>query len=83
MTTFSGPEAVNIYRALAIASALRLYAKTKIQMNRAYTPTNMLRAASEITGLTFKRGQYIEAADALKAFADANAPAQVAAGNIG
>jgi hypothetical protein len=82
MVSFTGPDAVQIYRATAIASALRLYAKTKIQMNRAYTPTSMLKAASEITGQTFKRGQYLEAAAALKAYADERAPAQVALGNI-
>ncbi|MFY8164592.1 MAG: hypothetical protein ACOVKC_10190 [Brevundimonas sp.] len=74
MTTFSGERGVNIYRATVIASALRLYAKTKMQMNRAYTPTAMLRAAADITGKTFKRGQYVEAADALKAWADEQAP---------
>lgn len=69
-TMFSGPGAVNIFRARVIASGLRLYAKTGMKPNRAYTPTNMLRAASEMTGQKFKRGQYEEAAAALTALAD-------------
>lgn len=68
--SFEGPNGVNVYRALAVASALRLYAKTGMKANRAYTPTAMLRVASEMTGKTFKRGQYREAADALSALAD-------------
>lgn len=56
-------------RALTIAAALKLYAKTGMKPNRAYTPTNMLRAAEQITGKKFKRGQYLQAADALREYA--------------
>lgn len=62
---------MGIFRAIVIASALDLYAKTGMRANRAYTPTNMLRAAREITGRTFKRGQYADAAHALREWADA------------
>ena len=68
MTTFRGPEGVQTYRSIVIASALRLYARTGMQPNRAYTPTRMLAAATEITGMQFKRGQYLAAADALDAW---------------
>jgi len=34
-------------------------------VNRAYTPRNMMRVASEITGQTFKPRQYQAAIDAL------------------
>ena len=54
-----------VYRALVIAKALKLYANTGIKANRAYTPTNMLNVATEITGRKFKRGQYMEAHDAI------------------
>lgn len=64
-TSFNGREAVNVYRITVIASALRFYAKTGMKVNRAYTPTAMLNAASEMTGKKFKRGQYLEAAVAL------------------
>lgn len=68
-TVFSGPDAVAIFRATAIASALKLYANTGMKMNRAYTPTAMMKAAHQITGLKFKPRQYLEAAAALKEWA--------------
>jgi hypothetical protein len=69
-TSFSGSDQ-NIFQSLVIASALRLYAKTGMQANRAYTPTNMLKAASEYTGKKYKRGAYEQAAQDLTAYADA------------
>lgn len=68
---FSGKEGVATYRAIAIKGALRMYAKTGLKANRAYTPTAMLAAATEITGKTFKRGQYEEAAAAIQEWLDA------------
>lgn len=68
---FSGRGAVEVFRARTIASALRLYAKTGMKANRAYTPTNMLKAAEAITGTKFKRGQHEQAAQALTEWADA------------
>lgn len=62
---FDGPEAVSVFAMAAIASALRIYAKTGMKMNRAYTPKAMLAAAARYTGKTFKRGQYLAAAEAL------------------
>ncbi len=53
------------FQAIAIRQALILYAKTGIKANRAYTPTAMLAAAQRITGKTFRRGQYIQAAEAI------------------
>ena len=69
-TMFAGRAAVEVFRAKAIASGLRLYAKTGMRPNRAYTPTAMLKAATEITGITFKRGQHEQAAQALNEWAD-------------
>ena len=74
---FSGRDAVEVFRARTIASALRLYAKTGIKANRAYTPTNMLTAASQITGKTFKRGQFEQAAQALTEWAAGEAERMV------
>lgn len=68
-TTFAGPDAVAVYRAITISSALRLYAHTGIKANRAYTPSAMLEVAAEITGKHFKRGQYAEASQALREWA--------------
>ena len=61
-TMFSGRAAVGIYRAIVI------------KPNRAYTPTAMLRAAGEITGKTFKRGQYALAIEALEDWLAENRP---------
>lgn len=63
--TFSGPGAVNVFAMAALASGLRLYAKTGMKPNRAWTPTTMMRAAAHHTGLTFKTRDYLGAADAL------------------
>ena len=64
---FSGPEAVNVYSMIVLASGLDMYAKAKIIPNRHYTPSKMLAWAGKWTGKTFKRGQYAEAAIALRA----------------
>ena len=64
------------YQAVIIASALRLYAKTGIKANRAYTPTNMIRKAREITGKTLAARDYVGAAQALTDWANANRAAQ-------
>lgn len=73
MATFTGEHGVGAFVATALASGLRLYAKTGMRPNRAWTPTAMLRKAESLTGQKFKRGEYIKAADALKVWADAEA----------
>lgn len=49
--SFTG-TAVEVFRAATIASALRLYARTGMKANRAYTPKNMMAAARQILGDT-------------------------------
>jgi hypothetical protein len=61
-TVIDTPEGIQTYRALVIKKACELYGKHKIQVNRAYTPTAMLKAASNITGIVYKRGQHLQAA---------------------
>lgn len=58
-----------IYQALAIASALKLYASTKIKVSSSYTPTAMMRTATRITGQTFRARDYLGASAALRAHA--------------
>ena len=70
-TDRTGPR---LWQALAIKHALRLYAATGIKANRSYTPSNMLKAASKITGNAYKRGQYQEAVADLAAWVDAGQP---------
>ena len=69
-TSFTGSD-VDVFRACALASALKLYADTKMRVNRAYTPTRMLQAATAITGVPFRRGQYREAETVLQSWIDA------------
>ena len=59
-----------LYRAMVLRSALELYAKHKIQANRTYTPTAMLKAAGAITGFKFTRGKYGHAIGALTDWID-------------
>jgi hypothetical protein len=66
--SFSGEGAVNVFAMAVLANALRLYANTGMMANRAYTPKNMMRAASiYLGGKTFKARDYLGAADALSA----------------
>lgn len=81
MTTFIN-GGIDVYRARVIASGLRLYAKTGMKPNSAYTPTAMLRAASAITGETYKRGEYERAAADLTKIADEDLLVAVARGDI-
>lgn len=39
-----------------------MYGKYKMKANSGYTPTAMLKAASGITGIVYKRGQHLLAA---------------------
>lgn len=61
-----GREGVGNYQALVIAKACEFYAKHKMQVNRAYTPTRMLKAAEHITGIKYKRGQHAQAAQDIR-----------------
>jgi len=54
---FVGPAEVNLYAAIVLRSAIKLYLKTGMKVNASYTPTNMLRSATGHTGKTYKRGQ--------------------------
>lgn len=67
--TFDGPEAVERYRMLAIAAGLRMWRCHKIRPNRAFTPSAMMRNASELTGLKFQARDYQSAELALTSLA--------------
>ena len=56
------------YQAVVVAKALRLYAKTGLKVNTAYTPKAMLATAERITGKKFRR-DYLAAAEALEEWA--------------
>jgi hypothetical protein len=69
-TTYSGPDAVALYRARMLASSLRLYARTSIRPTRTVGPARMLQLATEITRKKYKRGEYLRAADDVLLWAD-------------
>jgi hypothetical protein len=53
---YSGPDAVNLARAITVRSALKL-AKIGLSV-RGANKTQLLKIASEYTDRTYKRGQY-------------------------
>lgn len=70
-TSFVGPDAVNLMRAISLVSALKLYAKHKMMVTRGLTPTRLLEQASGYSGKAYKRGQYWQAAADVQVWADA------------
>jgi len=72
VNAYVGPDGTKAFQAIAIGHALRFYAKTGMKMNRAYTPTAMLKVATSFTGKAYKRNKvgYVEAADDLQNWAD-------------
>lgn len=63
-TSYVGQDATRVFQAKVVRSALKS-AKIGLRMNRQMTPTALLRTAGNITGQTFKRGQYDAAIEAL------------------
>lgn len=63
-------ESVNVFAALAVKSALGLYIKTKMQVNRAYTPKAMREFVTRLTGKTYKASELQKAHDDLAALLD-------------
>lgn len=81
MTSFTG-RGITAFRAFSIAAALELYAKHKIKATKQHTPKAMMAAAEQITGLSFKPRAYLEAASALRRFAEVKKVLALATGEI-
>lgn len=64
---FTGDQIV-VVQAMTIRSAIRLYARTGMQANRAYTPKNMRLTCEKITGKAFKSRDYAGMIQALTDF---------------
>ena len=62
---FVGPDATAVLAMAALASGLRLYAKTKMLPNRMWTAKAMMKTAEHHLGRKFKARDYLGAADAL------------------
>lgn len=63
-TSYSGPDAVNLARAISVRAGLRL-AKAGLNI-RGVSKSGLLKIASEYTGKQYKRGEYDKAREDLK-----------------
>ncbi|MBS3648827.1 hypothetical protein KEU06_09435 [Pseudaminobacter sp. 19-2017] len=63
-------EGVSVFQAITIKTALKLYAKTGIKANRAYTPKAMMTMAEKITGQKFRARDYLGAVAGLETWID-------------
>ncbi len=62
-------DAIARHRALVVAKALDVYARTGILVNRSCTPKAMMETAVSITGQQFRPRDYVGAAKALREWA--------------
>lgn len=60
--TFVGPDAVNLFRAMALKAALNMYARCKMIPTPGVTATMLLEMAGEYSGKTYQRGEHMNAA---------------------
>jgi hypothetical protein len=68
--SFVGPDAVRLYQAIVLRSALRLFSHG-IKPGRGYTLGKTLAAASAITGKPYARRQVEDAREDLRLWAEA------------
>ncbi len=61
-----------LYQALVIAHGLEFWVKHKMQVNRAYKPSDLMRMAVKITGNKYKARDYTKAAQDLKDLVEAS-----------
>lgn len=66
MTCITTPEQFNRVRVLLLAQGLEMYAKFRMIPTKGASPTWMLNEAGKIMDRKFKRGAYVEAAQALR-----------------
>ena len=68
--SFTTPHSIEMYRMTVIRSALKLYIKTGMKVNRMYTPGNMVQAVADKTGKQYKKSKqgYAEAFNDLEAW---------------
>jgi hypothetical protein len=53
----STPHGIEMYRMSVIHSALKLYIKSGMKVNRMYPPGKMVQAVAQKTGKTYKQGK--------------------------
>lgn len=57
-TVISTPEGINRFVIITLKQALKLYDKTGMKANRAYTPKNMRLKTEQLTGKKFAARDY-------------------------
>jgi len=57
-TSYSGPDAVHVFRAKMLRSSIGLHQKTGLIPTRGVTITKMFKLAGQYTGQTYKRGEH-------------------------
>lgn len=70
-TSFVGPDATNLFRALTLKQGIAMHRKFGMIPTRGATITRMLAMASEYSGKPYKRGQHAQAEADLQAWIDA------------
>ena len=55
MFSATTPAQIELFRITVLINAMKLYLRTGIKASRAYTVTNMVRTAEDITGQKFMR----------------------------
>jgi hypothetical protein len=71
ISCYTGPDAVQLFRAKILISSLRLWAKTKIIPTRGMGIGKMLAFATHYTGKKYTPKRALEAADDVQKWADA------------
>ena len=66
MSAITNPADIRRFQATVILRAVRLYIKTGLRANRAYTPKNMAATASQLTGKTLSSRKLPEVQKALE-----------------
>lgn len=64
-TTYSGPDATNLFRCKMLKSMIGLHRKTGMIPTRGVTITKMFTMAQEYTGQKYKRGEHLRAEEDL------------------
>ena len=70
MQTFTGKEEIMSFNVLTLKLALKIYGIYKIRAHRKLTPKLMLEAATRATGVEYKFGDYLKAAEDLQIWLD-------------
>lgn len=69
MIVFDGKDAVEFYTAVALKAGLKMWVRTGMKPNTAWTPTAMMRMGQRITGENLGR-DYVEMIKALEYWID-------------